>query len=134
MVHGLGQMVEGICEFPRVRPVTVSETGVIRRYQVVAIGKPCEKRFEHPRRRWKSVEQENRSCIFRPSLSIEDGQAVDPYCAVKGGIHRWFLFFTWAAMRSMTPRYQARRSVSEVRFRSVPPTLEKHDGWGSFTR
>src|ERR1700690_359759 len=88
MVHGLSQMVEGVCEFPRVRPVTVSETRIIRRYQVVAIGKPCEKRFEHPRRRWKAVEQENRFRISRPSLAIEDRQAVNLCCAIERAIER----------------------------------------------
>src|SRR5579859_2523334 len=116
MVHGLSQMVEGVCESPRVRPVTVSEPGIIRRYQVIAIGKPCEKRLEHPRRRWKAVEQEERFRICRPGLSIEDRKAVDPYCAVKGAIHRWFLSFSlgWASSpNALTSAPAPRKARSE---------------------
>src|ERR1700691_5762284 len=88
-VHDLSQMIEGVVECLRVRPVTVSEARIIGRYQVIAIGQPCEKPLKHPRRRLNAVEQKKRFRIFRPSLSVEDRQAVDVRCAIQRGIHLW---------------------------------------------
>src|SRR5271157_1699579 len=58
-IHDLGVVIERVREFFRVRPVAVSEARVIRRDQVIAIGKPGEEWLEHSRRRGQSVEQEN---------------------------------------------------------------------------
>ena len=77
MIHDLGVVVERIRECFRVRPVAVPEARIIGRHQVIAIGKPCEERLEHPRRRWQSVQQQNRRRIFRPGLSVEDRESVD---------------------------------------------------------
>ena len=49
VIHNLGVVIECICEFFRVRPVAVSEARIIGRDKVIAIGKPGEERFEHPR-------------------------------------------------------------------------------------
>jgi len=49
VIHDLGIVMERVREFFRVRPVAVSEARVIGRDQVIAIGKPGEERFEHPR-------------------------------------------------------------------------------------
>ncbi len=97
MVHGLSEMVEGVCEFLRVRPVTVSETGIIRRYQVIAIGKPCEKRVEHARRRWKSVEQREVSAHLSAQPLGRRWRGHRPLlCGKRSGIHRGVPFsFNW---------------------------------------
>jgi len=49
VIHDLGVVIEGIRECSLVRPVAVSETRVIGRDKVIAIGKPGEQRLEHPR-------------------------------------------------------------------------------------
>ena len=49
MIHDLGVVIESVREFIRVRPVAVSETRVIGRDKVIAIGKPGEEWPEHPR-------------------------------------------------------------------------------------
>ena len=49
MIHDPGVVIERIGEFFGVRPVAVAEAGVIGRDQMIAIGKPGEERFEHPR-------------------------------------------------------------------------------------
>ena len=49
VIHDLGDVIERIREFFRVRPVAVSEAWVIGRDKVIAIGKPGEERLEHPR-------------------------------------------------------------------------------------
>src|SRR5712671_1859895 len=41
-LHDLGAVVERIGEFFWIRPVAVSETGVVRRDKMIAIRKPCE--------------------------------------------------------------------------------------------
>src|SRR6185437_9400123 len=92
MVHDLGVIVEGVCEFLRVRPVAMPETGIIRRDQAIPVREPCEERLEHPRRRRKSMQQEKRWGILRSSLSIENRQAVDLQGAIESGVvHRTFL-------------------------------------------
>ena len=48
VIHDLGQVIESVREFFRVRPVAVSEAGVIRSDKVKSIGEPGEKRLEHP--------------------------------------------------------------------------------------
>ena len=50
MIHDVGVVIERVREFLRIRPVAVSEAGVIGRDQVIAIGQPGEERLEHPRR------------------------------------------------------------------------------------
>src|SRR4030088_1598461 len=41
-IHDPGAVVERIGEFFWIRPVAVSETGIIWRDKMIAIGKPCE--------------------------------------------------------------------------------------------
>ena len=48
-IHDLGVVIKRIRELFRVRPVAVSEAGVIGRDKVIAIGEPGEERLEHPR-------------------------------------------------------------------------------------
>ncbi len=49
VIHDLGDVIEGVCEFFGVGPVAVSEARVIGRDQVIAIGEPDEERIEHAR-------------------------------------------------------------------------------------
>ena len=49
VIHDLGDVIERIREFFRVRPVAVSEARIIGRDKVIAIGKPGEERLEHSR-------------------------------------------------------------------------------------
>src|SRR5580692_8942900 len=93
MAHDLGIVIERVCEFLRIRPVAVSEAWVIGSDQVIAIGKPREKRLEHPRRRGQSVEQENRWRVLGARLSIKDGEAVDLCRAIKGWVFHGTLLF-----------------------------------------
>src|SRR5207253_8428918 len=74
VIHDLGDVIERIREFLRIRPVAVSEAWVIRRNQVIATGKPREERLELPRRTCKSVQQEKHRPVFRAGLSIKDGE------------------------------------------------------------
>src|SRR5580704_6068318 len=46
VIHDLGQVIESVREFLRVRPVTVSEAGVIWSDKMIAIGESSEKRLE----------------------------------------------------------------------------------------
>src|SRR5437899_12562819 len=69
----------------------MSKAGVFGRDKVIAIGKPRKQRLIHSRGRWQSVKQENRGGIFRPRLSIEDGESIHLYCAIKNErAHRSF--------------------------------------------
>src|ERR1700691_2292987 len=76
MIHHLSNVIEGVRKFLGVGPVAVSEARVIRRDEMRAISEPHEKRIEHARGRRQSVQQQKRRRIFRPSLSVENGQAV----------------------------------------------------------
>jgi hypothetical protein len=49
MIYDRGDVIEGVREVFRVRPVAVPEAGVIGSNQVIAIGKAGEKRLEHSR-------------------------------------------------------------------------------------
>ena len=83
VIHDLSDMVERVRELLRVRPVAVSEAWVIGRDKVIAIGKPGEKRLEHPRGRGKSVQQEKRRRRpFGPGLPVKDGEPIDFYGAI----------------------------------------------------
>src|SRR5271157_1980672 len=72
MVDDLGTTIERVRELLRVRPVTVSEPRIVRRDQMIAVGQPRKKRFKHARRRGKSVQQEKRFRILRPSFPVEN--------------------------------------------------------------
>src|SRR2546430_1955898 len=48
VIHDLGQVIESVREFFRVRPVAVSEAWIIRCNKMVTIGEPGEERLEHP--------------------------------------------------------------------------------------
>jgi len=67
VIHDLGVVIERIRECLRIRPVAVSESRVIGRDKVIAIGKPGEEGLEHSRRRGQAVEQENRWDSFGPA-------------------------------------------------------------------
>ena len=49
VIHDFGNVIERVGEFFRIRPVAVSESRIIRRDQVISIGKPGEKWLEHSR-------------------------------------------------------------------------------------
>src|SRR5439155_12236370 len=92
MVNDLGEVIERIREFFWVRPVAVPKARVIRRDEVITIGKPGEQRLEHPRRRWQSVQKENRRRILRASLSIKDREPIYLCRAIKSRVfHGTFL-------------------------------------------
>ena len=55
-IHDLGQVIESVREFFRIRPVAVSEAGIIRSDKMKSIREPGEKRLEHPGGRWQSVD------------------------------------------------------------------------------
>src|ERR1700730_14220906 len=76
MIHHLSDVIKCVSEFFRVRPIAMSEARVIRRDKVVAIGKPREERLEHPRRRGKAVQQQNRRGVFWSSLAIKNREAI----------------------------------------------------------
>src|SRR5438552_14488022 len=82
-IHDFSEAIERIGKLCRVRPVAVSKAEVVGRDKVVAIGKPRKQRLIHSRGRWQSMNQKNRGGIFRPRLSIEDGESIDLYCAIK---------------------------------------------------
>src|SRR5205823_8613697 len=56
VIHDLGQVIESVREFFRIRPVAVSEAWIIRCNKMVTIGEPGEERLEHPGGRWQSVD------------------------------------------------------------------------------
>ncbi len=92
VVHDLGDVIEGVCEFFRVGPIAVSETRIIGRDQVIAIGKPREEWLEHPRGRRKSVEQQKRRRVLQASLSVKDGEPIDLRRAIESRVfHLAFL-------------------------------------------
>jgi hypothetical protein len=47
VIHGFGDVIKRVRKCFRVRPVTVSEAGVIGRDKLIAFGKPREQGFEH---------------------------------------------------------------------------------------
>jgi hypothetical protein len=46
VIHDLGDVIERISEFFRVRPIAMAEARVIGRDKMIAIGKPREERLE----------------------------------------------------------------------------------------
>ena len=85
-------MVERVSKFFRVRPVAVAEAWVIGRYQVIAVRKPGEEWLEYSRRRGQAVEQEKRWRVFRPGLSLNDGESISLYRAIRSRVlHGTFL-------------------------------------------
>ena len=102
VVHNLGDVIEGIREFFRVRPVAVSEAWVIGRDKMIAIGKPGEERLEHPRGRREPVQEENRRRIFRAGLPVENGKPINlDICDKKSGVPRNVPFLTSGRMTQM---------------------------------
>ena len=92
VIHGFGDVIERVREFLRVRPVTVSEARIIGRDKVIVIGKLGEEGLEHPRGRRESVQQEKRWRVFRPGLSVKDGESIYLYRAIKSRVfHGTFL-------------------------------------------
>ena len=94
VIHDFRDVIEGVCEFVRVRPVALTEAWVIGSDKVIAIGKTGEERLEHSRGRRQTVQQENRRGVFRTSLSVENGEPIDLCCAIKS----WMLhglFLSW---------------------------------------
>ena len=92
MIHDFSVVIERVREFFGVWPITVSETGIVRRDQVVAIGETNEKRLEHSRGRRNSVQQQNRRRVLWPCLPVENRQPVDLDRAIKSRmIHGYLL-------------------------------------------
>ena len=56
MIHDFRDVIERVREFFRIRPITMTETGIIRRNQMITIRKARKERLKHPRRRRKSVQ------------------------------------------------------------------------------
>jgi hypothetical protein len=50
---------------------------------MVVIGQPCQQRLKHPRRRRKTVQQQNRRRILGACFAIEDVEAIDLHCPIK---------------------------------------------------
>ena len=92
VAHDLGDVIERVREFFRVRPIAVPETGIIRRDEVITIRKPREERLEHARGRGKTVQQKKRWRFLRAGLSVKDGEPIDLYRAIKSRVfHGTFL-------------------------------------------
>ena len=72
VIHDLGDVIERVCEFFRIRPVAVSESWVIRSDEMKSIREPGQEWLEHSGRRWQSMEQENRWRILRSRFPIKD--------------------------------------------------------------
>src|ERR1700722_2775906 len=59
---------------------------------MVVVCKPCQQRLKHPRRRRKTVQEENGRSVFRSRFSVEDGNSVYLYCPIKSRVlHETFL-------------------------------------------
>ena len=87
VIHDLGDVIEGVGKFFRVRPVAVSEARVVRRDEMIPIGQPREERLELPRRSWKTMQQEKRRRVFRAGLSVKNRQVHRSVsCDKKSGI------------------------------------------------
>ena len=92
VIHDFRDVIEGVREFFRVRPVAVTEARVIGRDQVIAIGKTGKERLEHSRGRRQTVEQENGRSVFRTRLPVENRQPIDLCGAINNRIlHGMFL-------------------------------------------
>ena len=52
MLHYGRNVVEGVHELCRIRPIAMAETRIIRSDQVIAVGQALQKRLIHPRRGW----------------------------------------------------------------------------------
>ena len=72
VIHDLGDVIEGVREFLRVRPVAVSEARVIRSNQVIVVCEPGQQGLEHSRRGGQAVEQENGWRILRSRFPIKN--------------------------------------------------------------
>ena len=86
VIHDFGDVIERVRELFRVRPVAVSEAGIIRRDKAVAIGQLGGKRIEHPRGRRKSVQQKKRRRVFRTGFSVKDGESIYLYRAINSRV------------------------------------------------
>ena len=86
VIHDFRDVIEGVRECFRVRPVAVTEAGVVGSDRVIAIGKTGEERLEHSRGRRQTVQQKNRRGVFRTSLPVENGEPIDLCCATKSWI------------------------------------------------
>src|SRR6267378_3266008 len=82
MIHDLGDAIERVGKLFRIRPLAVSETRVVRRNEMKAIGKAREERFELSRGSWKSVQQHNCWRVFWTCLAIEDRQSINFHYAI----------------------------------------------------
>jgi len=76
VIHDFGDVIERVRELFRVGPVAVTEAWVIGRDQVVPTRKPGEERLEHPRRRGKTMQQEQHRPVFRAGLSIKNRKPI----------------------------------------------------------
>src|ERR1700682_327207 len=83
VIHDLGDVIERVSEFFRIRPIAVSETRVIGRNEMITIAKPGEQRLKLSRGRGYSVQQQKRWRVFWACFAIEDRQSINLHCAIK---------------------------------------------------
>ena len=83
MLHHARNMVEGVGELCRIRPIAMAKPRIIRGDQVIAVGQALQQRLIHPRRGGQAVKQQQGRGVFRPGFPVENGQAVDLYGAIK---------------------------------------------------
>src|SRR3982074_2973095 len=86
VIHGFGDVIERVRECFRVRPVAVAKARIVGCYEVIAIRKSREQGLEHPGRGRKPVQQQKSWRVFRPGLSVKDGESIDLYCAIKSRV------------------------------------------------
>ena len=67
MLHYGRNVVEGVRELCRIRPIAMAETRIIRGDQVIPVGQALQKRLIHPRRGWQAVKQKQGRGVFGPA-------------------------------------------------------------------
>jgi hypothetical protein len=61
----------------------MAEPWIIWGNQVIAVGQALQQRLIHPRRGWQAVKQQQDRGVFLPCLSVENGQVIDLYTAIR---------------------------------------------------
>src|SRR5436305_14527863 len=77
VVDDLGVAVERVRKLLWVGPITVPESGIIRRDEMKRVGEAREERLEHERRRGEFGSEGNCRGVWRGGMPGEDGCAVD---------------------------------------------------------
>ena len=75
-VDDVGEMIEGVVEFGRIRHVRLAEAGQVGRDQVKLVGQERYQVAEHVARRRVAVQQQQRGRVGRPGLPVEHAQTV----------------------------------------------------------